>query len=149
MRARLPRYAVYSGSRRYVRLRVELRSGAAIGWLGYATYVRRIFKAIGITGIAVITFIVGACVVKIRHYDAAFSRVAVGDSEASVVARLGNPGVREPTGQPYLRYTGSPCRSPCVTRLWWEWPIMPGMEAWSVEVGADRTVVRTYRWESP
>ncbi len=114
-----------------------------------AAFVMRILKIIGITAVAAITFVVGACAIKVHHYDAAFSRVAVGDSEASVLTRLGDPSFREPTGRPYLRYTGSPCVTPCMTRLWWEWPLMPGIEAWSVELGKDRTVVRTYRWESP
>jgi hypothetical protein len=73
----------------------------------------------------------------------------VGDSEASVVARLGDPSFRERTGQPYLRYTGSPCMRPCATRLWWDWPVMRGIEAWSVELGENRNVVKTYRWTSP
>jgi hypothetical protein len=112
-----------------------------------------IVKPIGVAALAVITFVIVAFALtfalRVHHFTAAFSQVAVGDSEASVVARLGEPSFRERAGQPYLRYTGTPCTTPCATRLWWEWPIMPGIKAWSVELGENRDVVRTYRWKSP
>jgi hypothetical protein len=57
--------------------------------------VLKIVKVIGITALTVITFVVGACVIKVHHYNVAFSQVSVGDSEASVVARLGDPSFRE------------------------------------------------------
>jgi hypothetical protein len=104
---------------------------------------------ITLTGLAVVTFVIGAREIRARHYDAAFSQVAVGDPDTLVVARMGAPALRENAGQPYLRYATSGCSNPCVVRLWWEMPIMPGIEGWSVELGKDHKVVRTSHWVSP
>jgi hypothetical protein len=104
---------------------------------------------IGVTALAIVASVIGACEIKVHHYNAAFSQVEVGDPEATVVARFGEPSVRETAGHPYLRYATSPCTPPCAIRLWWEMPIMPGIEAWSVELGQDRNVVHTAHWVSP
>ena len=37
---------------------------------------------IGVTVLAGVTTVIGACEIKTRHYNAAFSRIAVRDSEA-------------------------------------------------------------------
>ena len=104
---------------------------------------------IGVTALAIIASVVGACEVKVHRYNAAFSEIAVGDPESSVVARFGEPSVRETAARPFLRYAASPCTKPCAVRLWWEMPIIPGIEAWSVELGQDRDVVHTAHWVSP
>jgi hypothetical protein len=104
---------------------------------------------IGVTAVAFIASVIGACEVKVHGYNAAFSEVAVGDTESSVVGRFGEPPVWETAAQPYLRYAASPCTKPCAVRLWWEMPIIPGIEAWSVELGQDRDVVHTAHWVSP
>ena len=104
---------------------------------------------IGFTALAVVTSVIGACEITSRHYNAAFAHVAVGDSESSVIAQMGRPAVRENVGQPYLRYATSACTNPCAIRLWWEMPIMPGIEGWSVELGENRKVARTSHWVSP
>ena len=104
---------------------------------------------IGISDIAIIASVIGACELKVHRYNAAFSETAVGELESSVVARFGEPSIRETAAQPFLRYAASPCTKPCAVRLWWETPIIPGIEAWSVEVGQDRIVVHTAHWVSP
>jgi hypothetical protein len=81
--------------------------------------------------------------------DAAFEHTAIGDTEAQIIGRFGAPDYREPVGRPYMRYTGAACVAPCQTRLWWEDALLPGIGAWSVELGADRRVVNTTRWVSP
>jgi hypothetical protein len=111
--------------------------------------VGKILKMIGVTALVVVASVIGACEVRVHHYNTAFSQVAVGDPEALVVARFGVPSVRENAGQPYLRYATSPCTKPCASRMWWEMQIMPGIEAWSIELGEDRTVIRTSHWVSP
>jgi hypothetical protein len=55
---------------------------------------------IGVTALAIIASVIGACEIKVHHYNAAFSQVEVGDQEAMVVARLGEPSVRETARQP-------------------------------------------------
>ena len=104
---------------------------------------------IGLAALAIVLSVIGACEIKAHHYNAAFPQVAIGDSESSVVARMGVPAVRETSGLPYLRYATSACTKPCAIRLWWEMPIMPGIEGWSVELSEDRKVVKTSHWVSP
>ncbi|MGN6482702.1 hypothetical protein [Luteibacter sp.] len=43
----------------------------------------------------------------------------------------------------------SRCKSPCVRRLWWIHPLLPDMEAWTVDLDSDGKVVKTYHWSSP
>jgi hypothetical protein len=104
---------------------------------------------LGLTALAISASVIGGCEFKIHHYNAAFSKTAVGDSEALVVDRFGAPSVREDARKPYLLYATSPCMKPCAVRLWWEMPVLPGIEAWSVELGEDRIVLRTTHWVSP
>ncbi len=55
----------------------------------------KVLMVIGFAVLAVVTSVIGACEIKAHHYNAAFSHVAFGDSEVSVVARMGVPDVRE------------------------------------------------------
>ena len=82
-------------------------------------------------------------------HDSAFEQTTIGDTEAQVIKRVGPPDYVEPVGKPYLRYTGAPCATPCESRLWWEDAILPGIGAWSIELGSNRRVVHTARWVSP
>jgi len=109
----------------------------------------KVFSWIGVAALAIAVLVVGSCTMKVQHYNSSFLKVHTGDTEDSAIARLGVPSYRERAFDPYLRYTGTPCVAPCVSRLWWEWPIMPGIEAWSIEVDQNRTVLKTYRWTSP
>lgn len=92
---------------------------------------------------------VGACSWRVHLYNEAFAAVKVGDTEQQVIASFGKPGFREPADTAFLRYTATTCAKPCVERLWWEWPIAPGIEAWSVELTSEHKVLRTYHWVSP
>ena len=100
---------------------------------------------------------VGACLLlwigsgwwKNSGRDAAFERLQPGDTEAQVVAQFGKPEVVELPSEPFLRYATRPCTTPCSVRLWWEDALLPGVRAWSVELGLDRRVVHTSRWVSP
>jgi len=106
-------------------------------------------RVLALSTLTVAVVAVGSCAMQVHRYNAALNQVAVGDAETIVIGRLGNPTFRELAGAPYLRYTGTPCAAPCAVRLWWEWPILPGIEAWSVELGQDNKVVKTYHWVSP
>ena len=79
----------------------------------------------------------------------ALGKIVVGDTQESVIARLGQPSRSELPGQPYKVYASQGCIAPCAVRLWWEWPVFRGIEAWSVELGTDHRVVQTYHWVSP
>lgn len=104
---------------------------------------------IGVAALAIVASVIGACEVKVHHYNAAFTEVAVGDSESTVVAKFGKPIVRETATKSYVRYATSPCTKPCAVRLWWEMPIIPRIGGWSVELGEDRNAVHTAHWVSP
>lgn len=80
---------------------------------------------------------------------AGFEQVAVRDTEAAVIARLGPPDRAESAHAPFLRYAASPCAAPCSRRLWWEHAFLPGIEAWSVELDDAGRVLRTTHWVSP
>ena len=111
----------------------------------------RMAKALRVLALLALTaaiVVVGSCAMQVHHYNVALKQISVGDAEATVISRLGNPNFRELAGTPYLRYTGTACAPPCAVRLWWEWPLLPGIEAWSVELGKDNKVVKTYHWVS-
>ena len=99
--------------------------------------------------LAVAVVFVSSCFIQSNRRTAQLSKVVAGDSEASVLARLGQPRLRENGGQPYLLYATNGCTAPCVTRLWWEWPLLHGFEAWSVELDNSNKGVRTTHWLSP
>jgi len=103
----------------------------------------------GLGLLAILVALVAYCALVIHKYNSGLAAVEPGNSEARVIALLGSPSYTEPAGHPYLRYTGAPCAAPCVRRLWWEWPIFPGIEAWSVELGSNNQVLKTYHWVSP
>ncbi len=84
-----------------------------------------------------------------NRYGRAFEESSVGEMQAVVVGRFGEPSVWEMQEQPFLRYANEGCKSPCVERLWWEHPLLRGIEAWSIEFGREGKVVRKAHWVSP
>jgi len=99
--------------------------------------------------LAIAVIFVASCSLQARNRTQSLSRISVGDSELSVLERLGQPSTRENSGQPYLLYADQGCISPCFTRLWWEWPLLRGIEAWSVELDSSGKVLGTAHWVSP
>jgi hypothetical protein len=63
--------------------------------------------------------------------------------------RFGAPGIVEKSGILFPRYASTPCISPCAKRLWWEHPVLVGVEAWSVEVDNEYRVTDKAHWVSP
>ena len=110
---------------------------------------RNVALFFGFGSLVVVAALALWCGLLIHKYNSGLMAVVPGDSEAKVTALLGSPTFTEPAGRPYLRYTGAPCNSPCIRRLWWEWPIFPGIEAWSVELGSTGQVLKTYHWVLP
>jgi hypothetical protein len=105
-----------------------------------------------VAGLAVVSVTVGAVTftwLQSRHYEAAFASTSLGDAEDIVIERFGAPSYREPRNKTYARYASTPCSDRCESRLWWELSLLPGFEAWSVELGAGRTVEHTAHWVSP
>ena len=110
---------------------------------------RKIIATASLVILAAAVVFVSSCSIQANRRTDQLAKVVVGDAEASVLARLGQPRVREITGQPYLLYATNACTAPCVTRLWWEWPLFRGIEAWSVELDNSNRVVSTAHWVSP
>lgn len=92
---------------------------------------------------------VASCSVQANQRTRMLEKIAVGDTSQSVIERLGRPSRIEPADQPYLVYASLPCTTPRSTRLWWEWPVSLGMEAWSVELDSNQEVLHTVHWVSP
>jgi hypothetical protein len=106
-------------------------------------------KRLILASMALAVVFVASCSVQANRRTRELEQIAAGDTVASVVARLGQPSERVPAGQPFLRYTDLGCIAPCVVRLWWEWPLFRGIEAWSVDLDSDQRVLTTYHWVSP
>lgn len=109
---------------------------------------RKIIVISSLTLLAAIAFM-ASCSTQASRRTHQLGQIAPGDSEDSVLARLGQPRVRERVDQPYLVYASRACAAPCTVRLWWEWPLFRGIEAWSVELDASHQVIRTTHWVSP
>jgi hypothetical protein len=91
----------------------------------------------------------GACVyIKIKR-QAAYDAVKIGDTAGSVIAQLGSPSVKETSDKLFSRYASSKCQSPCTERWWFENRLAFDIEAWSVSIGNDGTVVGKDHWLSP
>jgi hypothetical protein len=94
----------------------------------------------------------GALAVKLQlnKFETAFEKANVGDDAAAAVARFGEPSIRETPLVVSHRYSGKPCTPPCIERLTWENPVLlPGMEAWTLEVDGNGRVLRKDHWVSP
>jgi len=79
-----------------------------------------------------------------------FEQVAVGNTRALVVARLGAPDHVGPGWSKAVAYENSPCAGACRERLWWENALLPrGFEAWSVDLDRSGRVIHTEHWVSP
>ena len=110
---------------------------------------KKVVVSFGIVILGVLVSLAAYCAFQVHKYNSGLASVSPGNSSVQVIALLGLPSYTEPAGHPYLRYTGTPCKSPCARRLWWEWPIFPGIEAWSVELNSNDRVLKTYHWVSP
>jgi hypothetical protein len=98
---------------------------------------------------ATLLIAVGGCSYVVTGYERAFETTADGDTLGQVLSRFGEPGVREQPGAPFLRYATAPCNGGCSVRLWWEHPVLRGLEAWSVDLDRTGRVVHKAHWVSP
>jgi len=84
-----------------------------------------------------------------RRYADAFEHIGLGDSREHVVALFGEPSVTEYPGRPFLLYASGGCSGRCTQRLWFENRLMPGIEAWSLELDAHGQVIDKGYWLFP
>lgn len=98
-----------------------------------------------------VTLLIAAVVwaVLVARYERAFEATTDGETTSLVVNRFGEPTAREIPEVPYLRYASRACQNPCAVRLWWEHPVLGGLEAWSVEFDNSGKVVHKAHWVSP
>jgi hypothetical protein len=83
----------------------------------------------------------------------AINALAIGDTETRARELFWfTPGEETPahTG-PARGWTtsGTRCTLPCVRRLWWVHPLLPDLEAWTVDLNDQGKVIASYRWSSP
>ena len=90
-----------------------------------------------------------ACNHVVSRYERAFSDTRDGEMINDVLARFGEPTLRETPAKPFNVYADEGCNAPCTTRLWWEHPLLRGIEAWSVAVNAGNQVIGKTHWVSP
>src|SRR3954465_6327587 len=74
----------------------------------------------------------------------AYGAVKIGDAENVVIAKFGNPSVKDNAEKLFARYASSKCQSPCVERWWYENRLGLDIEAWSVSFDGDRKVIEKY-----
>ncbi|MCJ0763511.1 hypothetical protein [Variovorax terrae] len=92
--------------------------------------------------------LVSGCSYWASRYERSFEATLDGDTLQAVVERFGEPNVRETGAVPFTLYATRACTAPCQVRLWWEHPIMKGVEAWSVEFANGRAIHKSH-WVSP
>lgn len=90
-----------------------------------------------------------ACTFRVTQIENGFAAFENGVPERVVIEKLGGPDVVDTSAVPFLVYSSALCNAPCVKRLWWEHPILKGMEAWSVELDSTGNVMNKTRWVSP
>jgi hypothetical protein len=105
------------------------------------------YLVVALVAAAVIS--VGSCSLQSRNRTRALDQISAGDTERHVIELLGKPDVREMPKRLFPRYATRGCISPCAVRLWWEWPVPLGIEAWSVELDASQRVIESAHWVSP
>lgn len=85
----------------------------------------------------------------VSKYEKAFAITNVGDAASLVVERFGSPSAHESNANRFLRYAANSCETPCTERLWWEHPVLKGVEAWSVEFNVEGKTINKAHWVSP
>ena len=110
---------------------------------------KRFTKIFGVVITFVLVLALSSCVYAVVRNENVFSETVDGDMRSTVVARFGSPDIVEIAEKPYLVYASSGCQAPCEVRLWWEHPVLRGIEAWSVEFDGQGRVVHTAHWVSP
>lgn len=110
---------------------------------------KRFTKILGVVIAFVPALVLGSCAYAVARKEKAFSETVDGDTRSTVVARFGSPDIEENAGNPYLGYANSGCQAPCEVRLWWEHPVLRGIEAWSVEFDGQGKAVHSAHWVSP
>lgn len=103
---------------------------------------------VGIVAIAAVGGI-ASCSRVVSRYAHAFETTNSGEYSSTVIGRFGSPSVREVPTHPFMAYATAGCKAPCALRLWWEHPVLKGIEAWSVEFDDKNQVINKAHWVSP
>lgn len=91
---------------------------------------------------------VSACAYRVSQITEGFALAAKGESRNNATQELGTPGVVETPDQPFMVYASVPCTAPCAQRLWWEHPVLRGVEAWSMEFDSNGRMLHKAYWLS-
>jgi beta-lactamase regulating signal transducer with metallopeptidase domain len=110
---------------------------------------RSVAKAVAILVCAGLLAGIAGCAAVVARYERAFEETRDSEPARVVIERFGTPSVQETATKPFVVYASNRCVAPCVFRLWWEHPVLKGIEAWSVEFGANNEVIHKAHWVSP
>jgi hypothetical protein len=103
---------------------------------------------LAVVGVLLPAVLIGGCSYQVSRYERSFESTTDGDTLQAVVQKFGEPSVRESAAAPFKRYATHACTAPCQVRLWWEHPVLKGVEAWSVEFSEGREIDKAH-WVSP
>lgn len=92
---------------------------------------------------------IGSCSVINHQRERGFDQVKVGDTEAQVIAAMGEPVARETASNRLAKYGAPECQGPCSQRLWYPNKLSLAGEAWAVELDGSGRVVHTAHVTSP
>ncbi|WP_145608980.1 hypothetical protein [Nitrospirillum amazonense] len=102
------------------------------------------------SGLALIlATVIAAAFYTTTRTQSSFDTIEVGQTEKSVIGILGRPSVTEYPSRPFTRYAVHGCETPCARRIWYENRLALDMEAWSISIGDNGTVLEKYHWLSP
>ena len=110
---------------------------------------KKVIRRVVVAALILVSVYIASCSIQSENRTKAIESIAIGDSGKSAIEKLGEPSRRETPGAPYLIYATQGCILPCANRLWWEWPLFRGIEAWSVELDSNQKVVEKVHWSSP
>jgi hypothetical protein len=110
--------------------------------------VNGIARGIGIFIVALPAAWIGGCSYLQSGWKHGFATLHPGDSEATVVAAIGEPTHREARDEGFARFADAPCRDACTQRLWYATRMGLDIEAWSVALDADGRATLAH-WVSP
>lgn len=105
------------------------------------------------TGVAVVATYLLAVFAIDWAQDRAMGTLVVGDREARARGLFWFTPDEETSARagPASGWTttSTRCAAPCVRRLWWVHPLLPDLEAWTVDLDGEGKVIGRYRWSSP
>jgi hypothetical protein len=106
------------------------------------------------TCLLLVTYVLSAIVITYAQ-NRALQGTVIGTPEISArtsfwfTPAVETAAASEPGPGKNFTTAGTRCTAPCIRRLWWIHPLLPDMEAWSVDLDNNGRVSKSYHWTSP